>query len=348
MHNLSYIISAGAREPRDGETSLLAEKLRRTWADRSQRTVLPENLRTHVLHLLFDPPGPGWAGEVEALFAGWEADRQANGPDLTDLVRIGVDRFGIDPHDVYAQAAGIAALLGETGTSLEFHNAVHHRKVLFHGLRLMEENNRMFEDDPRCALAPEEIVISIISICIHDLMHDGHGNGHGGAYVPGRLEQRAFDCARPWLHAAGLDIEDLLDIEAILLTTEVTPIGDPASPARQMRDAYAFHFQNAEACELAGKLTRLQGRRDLARIGMLVHAADVANSAGVSEAMSRHETTLFLKECGVESPLSDVLPAFLEGIGTVLEQFEPACSLYNSTRLDILEKSARQTLYMNS
>ncbi|HRC26530.1 MAG TPA: hypothetical protein PKX87_03765 [Alphaproteobacteria bacterium] len=343
MKDLSYIIKVAERAQagKAGAEGLqLAERVRAQWSRRNGPGVVRATYDRQTLEdLLFVPPCADWAARVAVLFEGWEGDRHVHGPDLSDLVLIGLERFGVEPQGVYAQAARVAAILGECENSIAFHNPVHHRKVLFHGLRLMEENNRLFDDDPRCLLAPEETALAMTAICIHDLMHDGRGNGRGATYEPGRLEQRAFDLARPWLHAAGLDTEDLLDIEAILLSTEVTPIGEACAAAAQMRGAYAYHFQGMDVCELSGKLTRLHGRRDLARLGMLVHAADVANSAGVSESMSRHETALFLRECGVEDAPADVLPAFLEGVGTVLEQFEPARSLYNDARLAILKGS---------
>jgi hypothetical protein len=343
MHDLSYIIKIAecVQAGKAGAEGLqLAERVRAQWARRNGPGAMRAVYDRRVLEdLLFAAVGPDWAARVASLFEGWEADRYVHGPDLSDLVGVGLDRFGVQTDSVYAQAARVAAILGETDNPLEFHNPVHHRKVLFHGLRLMEENNRLFGDDPRCTLAPEETALAMTAICIHDLMHDGRGNGAGATYEPGRLEQRAFDLARPWLHAAGLDTEDLLDIEAILLSTEVTPIGEARAAATQMRGAYAYHFQGVNVCELSGKLTRLHGRRDLARLGMLVHAADVANSAGVSESMSRHETALFLRECGVVEAPEDVLPTFLDGVGTVLEQFEPARNLHNDVRLTILKGS---------
>lgn len=339
--DLSYIIDMADRTEPDiasPDGIVLADRIRREWARRNAPGASRKQTwdMAHTLTLLFDPPGPDWAQQIESLFSAWETDRHAHGPDLSDLVRIGLIRFGVDPESVYAQGAAIAAILGETDNPMEFHNPAHHRKVLFHGLRLIEENNRLFANDPRAILAPEETALAMTAICIHDLMHDGKGNGHGESYVPGRLEQHSFDRARPWLHAAGLDSEDLLDIEVLILSTEVTPINDPAAPAARMRSAYDFHFQGGLVCELTGKLTRLQGRRDLARIGLLLHTADIANSAGVSVAMSRHETALFMRECGIAESKADPLPAFLTGIGTALAQFEPARSLYEPTRQKIL------------
>lgn len=340
--DLSYIINIAERTEPDTASpdgAILAGRIRGEWARRNASGASRKQTwdPAHILTLLFDPPGPDWAQQIESLFSAWETDRHAHGPDLSDLVTIGLTRFGVDPESVYAQGAAIAAILGETENPMEFHNPVHHRKVLFHGLRLIEENNRLFANDPRAILAPEETALAMAAICIHDLMHDGKGNGHGKSYVPGRLEQQAFDRARPWLHAAGLDTEDLLDIESLILSTEVTPIGDPAAPAARMRSAYEFHFQGGLVCELTGKLTRLQGRRDLARIGMLIHVADIANSAGVSPAMSRHETALFMRECGIADSGTDPLPAFLTGVGAAIDQFEPARLLYEPSRKMILK-----------
>ncbi len=95
MQDLSYIIKVAERAQagKAGAEGLrLAERVRTQWTRRNGPGAERATYDRQTLEdLLFAPPRPDWAARVAALFEGWECDRHAHGPDLSDLVRVGLE-----------------------------------------------------------------------------------------------------------------------------------------------------------------------------------------------------------------------------------------------------------------
>lgn len=157
----------------------------------------------------------------------------------------------------------------------------------------------------------------MIAAAIHDLGHDGSSNiSDHHHYEFARLEQRSFAMAAPLLRGAGADEALLEDVRMILMTTDVSPFGDPISPARQLRAAYAYHYdaEGEEELSLGKELAVLEERADLTMMCMLFHEADLMNSNGLAYEVSAFETALLSEEIGKEEASPEDLFLFLEKI----------------------------------
>lgn len=166
----------------------------------------------------------------------------------------------------------VAAMLGTDETGLAYHNAPHNRKVVLQAIRLAVAGD----------LKPDYAVKLFIGAAIHDLGHDGKGNMADGKHMPFRLEKQSFECARPYLKAAGLSDHDMDDIRAIILATDVSPLGTEHSPT--------WIVAKGTWNELPQELARLKDRPDLQRLARMLAVADVAPSAALSKEFSHLES----------------------------------------------------------
>lgn len=231
-----------------------------------------------------------------------------------------------DVHKRWLPPLLMAAVLGETPHALLYHNNMHFRKVTLHAARLMSAHKE--------SLPAKDSALLLIAACIHDLGHDGSGNvGPDGAYTPGRLERRSVEHAMPYLKAAGLDGQNLADLETMIVCTDAARPDNPACPLTQLRASAAVHFGAQDAGHRPGAggeiYNTLKARRDLALLALFLHEADIMNSAGVSYEQTRLETTQFKQEStGNRARPSDVLEflgticrgGFVSGAGRILGQ----------------------------
>ena len=88
------------------------------------------------------------------------------------------------------------------------------------------------------------MTVLLVTASVHDVGHDGLGNTVKGVFHPSRLEHQSINMALPFLNKTGFDNEALL--KALIVSTDVTPLNDPAAPARQMKAAYRYHFHSEQ------------------------------------------------------------------------------------------------------
>lgn len=237
-------------------------------------------------------------------------------PGLAALCLLACERFGIDAPEL-VRSVMVASVLGEIPRNLSYHCNEHFRKVLLQVVRTVFVHNRIYGGTPR-ALDKRQTALLLIAACIHDFGHDGLGNTVRGVFEPGRLERLSFELARPYLVAAGLDDEaDLSALEVMLLATDVSPLGDPTSPMRQMKVAYRFHFlgeRRGESLNLSRDLARLEKDAALAQMALILHESDVATSAGLDYSLSQYETSLYRLEIGGCAACPSHILDFLEQV----------------------------------
>lgn len=237
-------------------------------------------------------------------------------PSLSALCSFALQKL-TDLSDEYIPVL-VAAVLAEAPNNQPYHGTIHYKKVLLQLIRLIVAHNKIYADTPRF-LTHDRIALLLIAACIHDLGHDGLGNVVKGVFESGRMERQAFEMARPSLKMAGLDGEALTQLEIMLLTTDVAPIGDPSSFTRQMKAAFCFHYRpemvQTDALNLSEELKPLETNKTLAQMALLLHEADVATSAGLHYQLTKYETILYREELGH----NDACPAH------VIEFLEKTC-----------------------
>lgn len=233
-----------------------------------------------------------------ALIRRWQA--QGSAPSLAAICTAALDMMDVSLEPDYLSVLLMAAALGEVPNDQPYHDNLHYKKVLIQGVRMMSAHNEIYKDTNK-ALDTVQIYKFLTAICIHDLAHDGLGNVVKGVHVAGRLEKLSFEIAKPYLVAAG-GAEDafLEDILTMLLTTDVSPIGDPTNPAAQAKAAYRYHFMDEKtkihALNLSGELKALETDEALTMLCLLLHEADVATSAGLGYDVTKYETSLVHEE----------------------------------------------------
>lgn len=183
-------------------------------------------------------------------------------PGLPAIVLRACDKFGVSEADKVPVV--MAAILGSHDSGLDYHNASHNRKVLLQSLRLLSAAKD---------INPSDKAKMMIAACIHDLGHTGSGNMIDGRHKPFLLENRAVELARPYLNAAGLSKKDYEEVKALVLATDVSPMGSPLSPARLVCAQGAV--------TLPAELHLLMTSPVLMRLARFLGAADIATSAAI-------------------------------------------------------------------
>ncbi|HCQ70996.1 MAG: hypothetical protein CL570_02980 [Alphaproteobacteria bacterium] len=232
-----------------------------------------------------------------ALFDQWH---QTGAPSLYALTCYALDRLALPIAPDLKQAALLSALLGSITNTLPYHNNMHYAKVLVQTLRLIIAHNHIFADTTN-ALGDNETIWMIIAACLHDVGHDGTGNTVRGIHKPSRLEQRSLDIALPQLETLGFDrgSHEMRRLIAMIIATDVTPIDDPSSPARQMKAAYRAHMLAGSAdspLNLDASLSILEHDKKASLMALLLHEADLATSSGLTYAVTARETILIHQE----------------------------------------------------
>ncbi|MCB1652194.1 MAG: hypothetical protein KDI46_09085 [Alphaproteobacteria bacterium] len=240
-----------------------------------------------------------------------------NAPSLPAFALAACCYFKIERPDLVSPIL-TASILAETPHDHAYHSNQHFREVLINLIRLLGVHNHIYSETAQ-ALNEEQIALLLIAVCIHDLGHDGLGNTVKGVFEQGRLERRSFKMAEPYLRKAGLvEQVDLDKVLCMVLSTDASPLGDPASPVSQMKAAYRFHLlgenKRFSALNLSGDLAWLERDAKVALMACLLHEADVATSAGLSYDVTVYQTALFRHEIGASDARPEHVLDFLERI----------------------------------
>ena len=257
-----------------------------------------ENLHKNAQSLLSISDSPEEsAEEIAALFYTWHMDK--NPPSLLALCLFLLENMSLTPDPDDENMLIMSAILGQVHNEPAYHNDMHFRKVLAQIIRLIYANNTIYKGTSR-ALDTKQICILMAAACIHDIDHDGQGNFVKGIHIEGRAERHSFDIAKPYLTAAGCDEKTLQAIYVMLLTTDVSPLDDPANPMMQMKAAYRFHFlgenTKAHTLNLSSDIKILEKDPALTTLCLLLHEADIATSAAMTYDVTKFETSLIMEE----------------------------------------------------
>lgn len=177
-----------------------------------------------------------------------------------------------------------AAVFGEVENNLPYHNNCHFKKVLLHAIRLIAAHNHMFKG-MNTALKEEHISQLLATACAHDVGHEAKGNFVDRKYVFASQEHKSFGYIAPFLSVMGYTQEQCEEVRIMFLTTDVTPFGDLSSPSNQLRIAYEMHYGTSDYddnVQLCAQLQMLEENARLCLMCMILHEADIMNSAGVS------------------------------------------------------------------
>ena len=214
------------------------------------------------------------------------------------------------------QATLLASILGEVENNVPYHSNMHYRKVLLQTIRQIATHNQLFANTNR-ALGDEQIGLMLLAACAHDLGHDGTGNMVRGVFKQSRLELRSLNILAPYLAELGIQYNDPRGqaIKTMILSTDVTPIGNPGNPVNQMKAAYRFHYlgdkAKVDSLHLDDDFKPLQKDAMLTVMSLLLHEADIATSAGLSYAVTQYETIIYrLEVCEDEARPRHVLDFF--------------------------------------
>ncbi len=241
------------------------------------------------------------------------------------MVVFALERFGFlaamsEHAQVQALIKGmlVASVLAEIPCYLPYHNNLHFKKVLLHVMRMVFAHNSYIFKDTSRQLSLNDIAKLIIGACIHDIGHEGRGNFVDRQYHLARIEKRSFDYALPFLQASGLDKSFLDDVRTMLITTDVSPVGDPISPVNQLRTAYEYHYGMDEMSQdyddtisVSEELRCLKEDSHLCFLCVMLQEADIMNSAGVDYEITRFESIAISREMGLSHSLPEDTLLFL-------------------------------------
>jgi hypothetical protein len=287
----------------------------------------------------------GFAQNNMDLLRAWHT--QGNPPSLPALCILGIEHFRLELAPDMIQAVLTAAILGEIENPLPYHNNMHFRKVLLQLLRLVHVHNEIYKGTAR-ALGPEQVAWLMMAACIHDYGHDGVGNTLRGVHHPGYIERRSYTMAEPYLMRLHLSDEGMLYLRTMLLSTDVSPLGDPGNYMNQMKAAYRFHFlgerKGLQSLNLDRELMLLQKDPALATMSLLLHEADISTSAGLHYDITKYETALYAREIGEDQARPSHILEFLDTVCQQRMLSDAAQKLYaaNMARIYALaEEDAR-------
>lgn len=262
--------------------------------------------------VLFGENVEGYGAKVSDIFGEWE--KAGGGPNLLAMSVAALDGFGIELDSPEALALCVCSVLAEFPNDLQYHGNEHYRKVFFHMVRLLSKHNQLFAGGER-ELDKISVAESLIAASIHDLGHEGGDNARDGVYTPGFMEQKAFDVARPFIEACGMDKDEIGEIETIVFCTDITFFAGDNSPCIRMKKLYKHFFWHEDVGDVSlmmmGKLRRYDENTRLIQMAMLLHEADIGTSAGLSYEQTKCETINIMEERGMKSAGPKVVIAFL-------------------------------------
>jgi hypothetical protein len=242
--------------------------------------------RSSLKKLLFSEVTDTFGPALTRLFDTWPSST------ATALAIFAAENLDIEPGTVIFSGLVNAAILADVENPLPYHGNDHYKQVLMQTMCHIHTHNQISPEELR--FSSHQAGLILIAAAIHDLCHDGKGNA-GQQY---RLEQRSFNAAHPYLKAAGLSQDDLADIEAMVLCTDITQINKQDSPAHLLRKCYLHQEGLAELPYLPPELSRLEGRPELVRMAMVVSISDIANSVGLSFSEGWKQTQRLAQETG--------------------------------------------------
>ena len=253
-------------------------------------------------------------GDTIAYLRSWYVTGES--PSLLAMAKAACEVFEItDPDRVHLLM--MAAILGGVDHDLPYHNNLHFKKVLLQLIRLIAVHNSIYSDTGK-ALEPNEIAMLLTAGCIHDLGHDGLGNTVKGVFHCGRLERQSFDFAEPYLLATGGSPQDMEALRTMILTTDVSPLGEATNSMNQMKAAYRFHFMGErtrhQRLNLSDDLSALEQDAKLTLMACLLHEADIATSAGLDYTVTQFETCQYREEIGGSDARPDHIMAFMGAV----------------------------------
>ncbi|PCK00234.1 MAG: hypothetical protein COA45_00155 [Zetaproteobacteria bacterium] len=241
----------------------------------------------------------------------------------------------------------MAAMLSDVPNTLDYHNNMHFRKVVLHIIRMVVVHNNIWSSNQQNYLDKGRVSLLIAAAAVHDLGHKGDGNIIDRKYHMAQIERRSYGLASPYLKAAGLSESILSDMDIMLRTTDVSPFGDPISPASQMRRAYEFHYGSdddmAEGDDnasllLSDDLAVLENRAILCLMCLMLHEADIMNSAAVDYDVTCGESVSVSKELGLRQAFPEDTLLFLEKICSGRMLSDSACHLGAKNLAEILQR----------
>ncbi len=220
----------------------------------------------------------------------------------------------------WCQAALGAAVYAGIPHELQYHNKAHFKKVVLHMVRLIAAHNYIFQDTSNF-LDHDKIALLLIAAAVHDLGHEGTGNIIDRKYYIAKAERKSFDIISPYLKSCGISDDDINDLLVLLVATDVSPFGDPMSPANQVRNTYDVHFGSSEddggdceVFEISPELYGIEGREHLCMMALMLHEADILNSAAVSYDTTVAESRAVSLEIGRQHALPEDTLLFLDKI----------------------------------
>lgn len=274
-------------------------------------------------------------GDVVAMLRRWHRGEYA--PSLSAVSVLGIENLGLVLPPEIENGLLVASILGEVEHGGAYHNNLHFRKVLLQAMRMAFVHNRIYAGTD-LAFDGRTSGLLMMAACIHDLGHDGKGNYVGGVLVPGRLEKKSFELARPYLEQCGVKPDDLEMVRVMLRCTEVVPLRSASSPINQMKAAYRYHYAGGDNLQFDPDFSILRDDKDLVMLAAVLHEADIATSAGLSYEMTIFESGLFEKENGggVPSP-SDILDFLGEDVCQGQMTTEAGKALYSDNMARIIK-----------
>ncbi len=231
-------------------------------------------------------------------------------PSLLSLCVFAAENFGVKIDQDLSQALVMASILADIPNDLPYHSTLHYKKVLLQMIRLITVHNDIYEGTESFCNG-NDIGFLLLAACIHDLGHDGKGNTIKGVYHQARLERHSYTILMKYFNAIGFQDQTFYqkimhDLRVVLLCTDTSPMGDPASFVNQMKTAYRAHFLNQksayEGLNLDPELKALEKDAKLTVMALLLHEADMATSSGLNYDVTAFETMLFYREIGQENP----------------------------------------------
>ena len=228
---------------------------------------------------------------------------------------IGYFDFDPEQHKELILLMFISSVLAEVDNDLPYHNNLHFRKVLLHAARMADTHNKLFKNSIG-TLSHQDIAKLIVSACIHDLGHDGSSNIVDRKYIMARIEKLSFGYALPFLEKSQVSTEILDDICIMLIGTDTAPFGDPISPSNQIKVAYEYHYgiQGQGGLHLSKELSVLEDNDRLSLLCVMLHEADIMNSAGVDYDITCYESVSVSKEFGESGAYPEDTLLFLDKI----------------------------------
>jgi hypothetical protein len=289
-------------------------------------------------HLVFDDVDGLYGEKMTRFLNTWPE------PSTTALIMFAAGQLGFDNQSPYYAALMTSGVLADIENTLPFHGNAHYKKVLIQTLRQITTHNAQAPDTAR--YTDRQIALMMMAAALHDLVHDGRGNGVGDTHIPFRLEQQSVDAALPYLKMAGLSADDLLDLETVILCTDVTPFSSPDAPAAQLKRLYAHNIgaQSVGVPALHPRLARLANRPDLVAMAMVLETADIAPSAGLSFEQGMKESRYLAAETGVTLIATiNTYQNFIGSIGRVVTQTPAGQKIFGAGYNTIQMECRKQT-----